>query len=661
MASDETDPGLEPDLTIIARQVAAAKRRLGKKSPSTVELAGAMTGLVIEDTIKGSSTLTITVSDPDYALRDSGFFDADRDGKLDRIDVNYPDDSRFWWRLTQVGVQDAASVEMVFMERAAVYLMGHHGPLKASRAKKTRAEFIKSLCDKVKAGGGITFHSRELHKTQRIEGDTASKSDDQRKRDKDPGINPDSRMLVKGVQASAGQKRQAERALLVASDLNAPELAVKAMMCAAIGESALTAVVNSIGYGGVFQGDVSHKYRYFKVDDTEAEARCFLKGGKGFQGGGAIALANAHPDWTPGKIATTVEGSGEAPAFYDKYKREAELIIEAYGGASFSGTVYRKQFNFEVGSADEPHESFWDAINRLAEDVAWPFFLDGNDAYFDSETTLIKQKPALVVRRGAPFVVGEPQGTWDARRIATEVTLDIVCDPLEFRAGETVQLEDYGPFSTGSTAKLPGRWLIESSSRDRASVSSSFTLKQPSKPKLEPAAETAERNDPSQAGGDISGSPKDVIDSVVLPIAREAGIQVTAESVKEANARHSHNTADGNTSDHAGPPEHAWAADMSNSTGGNFDHSAPTPEMDKLAKALQAKFDMPGWKGGIFNKEATFHSVRYRFQLIYRTDAGGGHWNHVHFGVKRISKFPDAPPDNRPPHTPGSGPDAAPH
>jgi hypothetical protein len=660
---DELDPGLGPDLSIVARQVVDAKRRLKKTTPSAVDLADALTELAIEDTIKGSSTLTLTVADPDYELRDSGFFDADRDGKLDRIDVNYPHESRFWWRLTQVG-PSANTVEMVFMERAAVHLMGHFGPVKASRAKKTRAEFLKSLCDKVKGGGGITFHSRELHKSQPIEG-TKVKKDEQRKADKGPGINPDAKILIKGVEADRKQKRRIEISLDEATGLNAPELAVKAMLCAGIGESDFTNVVNSLGYGGVYQGQVAKPggenwFAPMSDDErTKSEAHYFLVGGRGYNGGGAIALANAHSDWSPGKIATTVEGSGQPGSFYERdarghnYIHEAQAMIDAYGGVSFGGTVYRKQFNFEVGSADEPHESFWDACNRLAEDVRWPFFLDGNDAYFDSEMTLVRQKPALVIRRGDPAVLRDPEGTWDARHIATEVTLDLACAPLEFRAGEVVQLEDYGPFSTGSTAKLPGRWLIETIERKRSELFSTFTLKQPEKPKLEPAAEQAERSDPADSGGDVSGTPKDVIDNVVLPIAADCGIRITPLQVSQANARHSHSTADGNVSDHAGPPEHAWAADMSNSSGGNFDRSAPTPEMDKLAKALQRKFDMPDWKG-LTNREATFGGKRYRFQLIYRTDAGGGHWNHVHFGVKRISKYGDNPTPSG--STPTSGP-----
>ena len=69
----------------------------------------------------------------------------------------------------------------------------------------------------------------------------------------------------------------------------------------------------------------------------------------------------------------------------------------------------------------------------------------------------------------------------------------------------------------------------------------------------------------------------------------------------------------------------AWAADMSN--GGS-----PTPQMDRLARALAQEFRIP-WSGSGAVSSTT---GRYRFQLIYRSNVGGNHFNHVHFGVKRI-------------------------
>jgi len=134
------------------------------------------------------------------------------------------------------------------------------------------------------------------------------------------------------------------------------------------------------------------------------------------------------------------------------------------------------------------------------------------------------------------------------------------------------------------------------------------------------------RVEASAVGGAPSGSPKAIIDSRVIPVAaRILGTNITPETVAAANARHSVSTTSGNRSDHKGPPDVSWAADVSNGT-------KPTPEMDLLAKTLASNFGIP-WSGsGLVSK--TIGS--YRYQLIYRTMAGGNHFNHVHFGIKKV-------------------------
>lgn len=611
-----------PDKDFIAKQLQKNRKGSGKKL-KRIELAAAIQTVRITDTIEGSSFLTVPVADPDWDLLDSGFFDPNKDGRLDAVDVNYPRGSKLWWRLTQIAVNADRVVELTFMERAAVLLMQLKGPVKAkSRAKTTRAEFIKWLCDQVERGGGIDFHSRELHKKQRVAKQKHERTGGDRERDKDGGIHRKESLTVKGVKATEAQLDQAARALDVASDLDAPRLAVVAMMCAAIGESTLTAVVNSLGYGGVFQGQVETGGHYFKVDDTEKQARSFLLGTKGFGDGGAIHLVRSGVK-DPGEIATRVEVSGKPGSFYGVYRDEAEALIEAYGGGEFTGTSKYKEYNFDVGTSDNPHETYWDAANRLAEEVNWRFFLDGDDAYFDSEMTLIRQKPVALIKRSDASVV-DWNYDWDTRRIATEMSLVLICKPFEFRAGQVFKLQGFGPASKGSTAELPGRWLVKDIERNEDRLSSTFTLKQPTKPDPEPAPDVVEGQLDS-TGGPIKGSPRQIINEIVLPIAREEGINITVAENDAANARHGP-TNSGGTSDHQGPPDVRWAADMSNG-------SAPTPQMDALFKRLASRFDIKvqtsGYTWGLF--EATHDGVR--FQIIYRTTTGGNHYNHVHFGA----------------------------
>jgi hypothetical protein len=247
-----------------------------------------------------------------------------------------------------------------------------------------------------------------------------------------------------------------------------------------------------------------------------------------------------------------------------------------------------------------------------------------------------------LIRREDPSLISWDV-TVDNREIASEMRLDLVCDPMEFRAGEVFKLVGFGPASTVTTVKLPGRWLIEDVTRNRADVFSSFTLKQPERAKPEPAGERGTLQDDPSAGEDVAGTPKNIIDTIVVPIAQGLGFEVTPESITAANGVHAQNTTTGNKSDHKGPPSQAWAADIS-------DSSSPSPRMDKLAKALLDRFDAP--VKNVAHPDATsglqqgnlvsWESDGYRFQLIYRTTEGGNHYNHVHIGIKWL-KFVGPP------------------
>jgi hypothetical protein len=126
-------------------------------------------------------------------------------------------------------------------------------------------------------------------------------------------------------------------------------------------------------------------------------------------------------------------------------------------------------------------------------------------------------------------------------------------------------------------------------------------------------------------GKPVEGTPKQIIDTIVLPMANANGIPRTVAQNDAANAVHGP-TQGGGQSDHQGPPNVAWAADMSN--------GVATPQEDALAAALAQRFGIPWHGSGLISV------VRggYRFQLIYRinTAQAGDHFNHVHLGVRII-------------------------
>lgn len=70
---------------------------------------------------------------------------------------------------------------------------------------------------------------------------------------------------------------------------------------------------------------------------------------------------------------------------------------------------------------------------------------------------------------------------------------------------------------------------------------------------------------PGKLGSVQGKTPKQIIDTMVVPLARKHGMLtgITPAMVTAANAVHGP-TVSGGRSDHQGPPSEAWASDMSN-------------------------------------------------------------------------------------------------
>lgn len=183
-----------------------------------------------------------------------------------------------------------------------------------------------------------------------------------------------------------------------------------------------------------------------------------------------------------------------------------------------------------------------------------------------------------------------------------------------FQAGGAIKLAEQGGLSPGTIATL-----VEASGQP-----GSFYDKHRGKAERIIAA-WRQGGATALAAENPTGTPKEIIDTIVLPIARRVGVPRTTAENDAANARHGP-TVSGGLSDHQGPPDQRWAADMSNG-------SSPTPEMDALAAALAEKFRIPWTGSGLVS---VTHG-QYRYQLIYKTMEGGDHFNHVHFGVSLIA------------------------
>ncbi|HEY2596036.1 MAG TPA: hypothetical protein VGK33_19260, partial [Chloroflexota bacterium] len=159
-----------PDAHVIAEQVSYQRGKQGHPAAAH-DLAASITSIAFDHTVgaAGAPTLVLTFADPRWAMMDSGFFDADDQGKLLDLDLNYPLNSRFWWRLHQLSPQHDYTIQLTFLPRIVSELIGLRGPIKVNRAKRTRAQFFQMLCAKVDdAQGPIEFHCSELDVVQPI-------------------------------------------------------------------------------------------------------------------------------------------------------------------------------------------------------------------------------------------------------------------------------------------------------------------------------------------------------------------------------------------------------------------------------------------------------------------------------------------------------------
>jgi hypothetical protein len=199
----------------------------------------------------------------------------------------------------------------------------------------------------------------------------------------------------------------------------------------------------------------------------------------------------------------------------------------------------------------------------------------------------------------------------------------------------TVVIWDEGSSKTGR-----GRWLVTNIRRSVFDQLGEITLSKPMHEKKEPAPEAGVRtttrktssnypldsSTPVEALDVIATSPKDIIDRIVLPMCRDAGIYRTIAQNNAGNAAHTHL---GSKSDHAGPPSEKWAADMSD--------GFMTPNEKKLTKALCARFGIP-YSFPIL-RSVNSRNGEWRFQIIHGAnfpEPTGDHRDHVHFGVRRV-------------------------
>ena len=259
----------------------------------------------------------------------------------------------------------------------------------------------------------------------------------------------------------------------VADAKRVPALAELALHCGGIGESEYLAIMNRGGsaYGGVWGGNV--RDGTWDLNDTAGMAGVFLDGGKGFQGGGAIALAREHPDWEPGRIALVVEGSvsnfggsiSRGTQFYNQHRAEAVKIMQGFGASGsldpLANTTaepepYAVAYMFKrLGadeSADNRAEDSWTCMRRLADEVNWRLWEETGTIYFMTDDRILRSSVEMTIE---PMMDGVISVTarQSTRRERQEITVE--CDARVWQARIATVAEVYG-----YGEPMDGRWIV---------------------------------------------------------------------------------------------------------------------------------------------------------------------------------------------------------
>jgi len=664
-----TFDAMNPELVL--KQVGRAMREDGFDIADS-DLSTALGSLKIVTSISEASTLELTLIDPHWVLLNSGFFGSKATDRLPAIDLNYPQTSTWWWRLVNVRVSpaDGANVTLVFENRVIARLRQKRGHKTASRADMTRAEFIKSITAGELGKPKITFVSPELRDRQKIAApsldtrENAGSSADNK--DKSPGIRKSAKLTLKGPDGgshtlTADEIANANTILSVAERRGAGPKATKAMVEAAIVEAPFFKN-NPGGHStsrGVFQLLASTAAR-LGVDamDVEACADLFLTTGF-YLYGGAIKLAKENPGFSAGDIAWRVEGPREDLRWkYDAVSEAADRVIEAYGGGElFSGSGsdedgdgerFAASYEFERGTEENPSEDSWSAGQRLAEEVGWRLFAMSNRIYYFSEPRLAAQTPTATID---PRPVGDDQailfdGEKDRSELvaeATEARMTVICDLMDFHAGQVIELENAGPYT--------GRWIISETDRDTASISTDLTLIQPTSPKLEPAHELKSRSD-GAAALDPDGDGLDD-DGYAVGGNNSLGQPMTAKQLNGHPAPHDRvsrlaravleefpelvvtATTDGN---HVRNSQHF--------IGQAVDISGPVDVMARAAKWLVKNHRALIFQL-IFNPGPSIYNGQVVNGAVVYAEVWAGHRNHIHLAVKDSATVPAPGGDRR--------------
>lgn len=369
----------------------------------------------------------------------------------------------------------------------------------------------------------------------------------------------------------------------------------------------------------LLESDLSQQRSRTQVDGIYFELLDVSKRGNNLQLGLVDACASAYIH-DRGKIITQAPGIATRGEFLRRLAEEhPEFQVDIETGATTSEEL-----------RTEADESLWEAMGRIARGVGWRRLATANRLLIGSD--------AWLASRTQPIVIREFEHGIDS--IDFDYVTGVEVDEARFTCTAALWA---GPPTQAITIEglgwANGEWLVANITRTLGSTRATVTLTRPSRALPEPV--------PDQGPGVLEGvdlgttvggftSELDIDESNTA----WAGTQAICEALTAdfpalglsatSRKRDRRDTASGNVSDHWSGNPVAYAIDWSN--GGS-----PTPQMDAASEHVMARLGITHHGQAELHHYAnhTIGGLLVRVEVIYRSNDGGNHFNHIHVGVER--------------------------
>ena len=291
-------------------------------------------------------------------------------------------------------------------------------------------------------------------------------------------------LTVKGAQASSSQLANIVLLCQIGKQMGATGDALAGALATMMQESGCENLAHPVDHDsvGLYQQRPSMGWGSYAQCSTPAYAiRKFL----------TPYLAYIRQGLDPIAASNAVQRSAfpTAPAqWMSEARRDIQLVTGSKdfsdatysSGGQLTSTTRTMPYEFSRGSPDQ-RESSWDAIQRLASEVAWTAFMRAGTLWFVSEPWLAAQPPRYRFGLGSRGVIDITFGA-DSRRASAEATVIANAKRWSALPGDVVELVNQGP--------ADGVWLVSDVRRAMSSETATITLKRPGKALLEPAPST---------------------------------------------------------------------------------------------------------------------------------------------------------------------------